>query len=75
MATTQRMTPARLKKQLKEAGVRLPHGYDVVKRTPKKKKKATTSKPVAKKVVKKATTKTTAKRKVARKKAVQGRLF
>lgn len=57
MATTQRMTPARLKKQLKEAGVRLPHGYDVVKRTPKKKKKATTSKPVAKKVVKKATKK------------------
>lgn len=63
MATTTRTTTARLKKQLKEAGVRLPHGYEVVPRKPAKKKKKTASKATAKKRV---ASKTPAKKRVAR---------
>lgn len=37
-------TTAELKAQMKKNGVRLPHGYDVVKRKPAKKKASTTKK-------------------------------
>jgi hypothetical protein len=59
-------TSKSVKQELKEAGYRLPHGYDVVKRTPKKKKAATKKKVTPKKRVAK---KVVAKKKVTKKAA------
>lgn len=53
----------KLKKELKESGLKMPHGYEIAFR--KRRTKTTTKK---KATVKKATKKTTAKRKTTKKK-------